>query len=95
MRYTNLLESLENDLSVIFEAFTPNINKGKKEVLVVPGRYSVPHLGHFELFTKSMELFGKNVDELVIANTNPKHITIFSQELLSWINKFMIKMENE
>lgn len=49
------------------EAFTPNLTIGKNEVLVVPGRYSVPHLGHFELFTKSMELFGKGVKELVIA----------------------------
>lgn len=57
MRFKNFLN----------EAFTPNLNKGKQDVLVVPGRYSVPHLGHFELFKKSMELYGKGVKELVIA----------------------------
>jgi nicotinamide mononucleotide adenylyltransferase len=67
MDYIDLFESFEVSLEEIFEAFTPNLNKGKKNVLVVPGRYSVPHLGHFELFTKSMELFGKGIDELVIA----------------------------
>jgi hypothetical protein len=46
----HIVESFQNDIDIIFEAFKPTMKKGKTPVVVVHGRYSVPHAGHFGLF---------------------------------------------
>jgi glycerol-3-phosphate cytidylyltransferase-like family protein len=50
MNYDILLEEFDNNLEQIFEAWLPNLTKGKTPVVVTHGRFSVPHAGHFGLF---------------------------------------------
>lgn len=50
MKYEVLFEEVEYNLTQIFEAWMPTLEKGKTPVVVTHGRFSVPHAGHFGLF---------------------------------------------